>query len=393
MSAVVPTSPQKTPPKAKRIPKIATHHGVSITDDYAWLRALNWQEVMRDPEKLPREIRKYLEAENTYCSGALRKTEDLQSQLFSEMKARIKQDDRTVPAPDGPYSYFSRFIPGGQYPQICRADRDGGFETVLLDGNQEGKDKSYWNMAASSHSPDHALLAYAEDDKGSERHTIKFRDLKTGKDLIDQIPGTRGDMVWAGDSRTLYYVHLDDNLRPLKVFRHIIGTKVTDDTLVYEEQDTGFYVGLTQTQSKRFIQIVAHDHQTSEVHLIDVFDLEQKPVCIAPRRIGHEYAIEHHADRLVIMTNSDGAEDVKIVEAPLEDPAEKNWRERVPHKPGRLILDTICYRNHMVRLERENGLLELSLRVLTITPSTKSRLMKKPMPSACHRVMNMTPRT
>jgi oligopeptidase B len=347
----------KAPAAAKR-PRTSCWHGVELSDDYAWLRAENWQDVMRDPAVLDPEIRAHLDAENAYTEAQLADTRLLQEQLFLEMKGRLKQDDSTVPAPDGAYEYASRFVAGGQYPLLCRRPRGAGAdeEVVLLDGNKEAAGLAYWHLGASAHGPDHRLLAYAVDDKGSELYTIRFRDMETGQDLPDCIPDTRGSMAWANDGRTLFYVRLDANHRPLFVYRHTIGTAVDSGVLVYEEQDAGFYVGVGQTQSSKYILIDAHDHQTSEVYLLDA-DAPEAPLrLVEPRVHGHEYAVEHHGERLVITTNSGGAVDFRICEAPLAAPGMANWREIVPHKPGRLILETVVFRGHMARLEREDGL-------------------------------------
>ncbi len=344
------------PPRAARKPVAQTLHGVKLVDDYAWLRAANWQEVMRDPSVLDGEIRAYLEAENAYTKAALADTEALQQALFVEMKARIKEDDSAVPAPDGPWAYYTRFVTGAQYLRVCRRPRNGGEEQVLLDGNLEAAGKPYWSLGAGAHTQDHKLYAYAVDDKGSELHTIRIRDLATGRDLADEIPEAGASMVWAADNRTLFYVRLDANHRPLFVYRHAVGTPAADDVLVYEETDTGFYVGVDQTQSGKLVLIVAHDHQTSEVHLVDSERPASPLRLVAPRQHGHEYGVEHHGERLIIATNSGGAEDFRIVEAPLATPGMENWREIVPHRKGRLILETSVFARHMARLEREDGL-------------------------------------
>jgi oligopeptidase B len=168
-------------PAAPRRAHVAKWHGVDIVDDYAWLKADNWQDVMRDPAVLDPEIRAYLDAENTYCDAQLSDTGSLQENLFTEMKGRLKEDDSSVPSPDGPFAYSSRFAAGGQYPLVCRQPRAGGPESVLLDGNIEAAGKPYWDSGAAEHSRDHRLLAYACDDRGSELYTIRIRDLETGK--------------------------------------------------------------------------------------------------------------------------------------------------------------------------------------------------------------------
>lgn len=351
-------------PLAKRRPVASIHHGVELTDDYAWLRAANWQDVMRDPSVLDAEIRAHLEAENTYTEAQLADTRALREILFAEMKGRIKEDDSTVPSPDGSFEYYTSFVTGGQYPLLARRPRGGTGETVLLDGNREALGKSYWQLGAAAHSHDHRLLAYAVDDKGSELFTIRIRDLETGQDLLDSIPDTRGGVVWARDNRTLFYTRLDANHRPLYVYRHTVGTPAEADVLLYEEKDVGFYVGVGETQSGRFIQIDAHDHQTNEIYLIDAFAPHSGMRLVAPRRHGHEYQVEHHGERLIITTNSGGAEDFRICEAPIDAPEEENWREILAHKPGRLIIETVAFRDHLVRLEREDGLPRIVIRRL-----------------------------
>jgi oligopeptidase B len=361
------------PPLAAQRPAVSTWHGVSLADEFAWLRAPNWQEVMHEPGKLDPEIRAYLEAENAYTDAALADTRSLQETLFAEMKGRIKEDDSSVPQPDGQWSYYSSFVTGGQYPRFCRCPRasapGGGDEQVVLDGNKEADGQAYWQLGTIAHSHDHRYLAYSVDDKGSEAYTIHIRDLTTGRDLPDTITSTRGSIVWARDARTLFYVRIDANLRPLEVWRHTAGTDAEQDVLVYKEMDIGFYVGVGETQSGRFVLVDAHDHQTNEVYLIDSHRPASEPVLVAARQHGHEYGIEHAVlpgigERLVITTNRDQAEDFKVCIAPVDAPTIPNWVDLVPHKPGRLILDTVAYRNHLVRLEREDSLPRIIVRRL-----------------------------
>ncbi|MDX2288575.1 MAG: S9 family peptidase [Hyphomicrobiaceae bacterium] len=344
------------PPQALRKPDATIVHGRELVDDFAWLRADNWKEVMRDPGKLDPAIRAYLDAENAYTESALAGTRDLREQLFAEMKARLKQDDSTVPTPDGPFAYFSRYVIGEQYPEICRQPRDGGAASVILDGNREAAGKPYWSLGGSTHSPDHRHLAYAFDDKGSELYRVRIRDLDTGADLPEVIENTRGGVVWANDGRTIFYVRLDEDQRPQSVWRHVLGTPVDSDTCVYAEADSGFFVGISKTQSDRFVLIVVHDHESSEVRLIDADDPTGPMRLVAAREPGHEYEVEHHGDRLIILTNSNGAEDFRIATAPLADPARTNWTDLVPHMAGRLILEMTAFAGHLARLEREDGL-------------------------------------
>lgn len=362
MNAPVSRPARAKPPVAAKQPVTAARHGITLVDDYAWLRADNWQEVMQTPKALAKNIRAYLEAENDYTAAQLADTVPLQKTLFEEMKGRLKQDDSSVPSPDGEFEYFSSFIIGGQYPLLCRKKRGGRKEQVLLDGNAEAQGQAYWGLAGGEHSPDHKLLAYAIDDQGSELYTLRFRDLKTGKDLPDVITHTRGDVMWANDSQTVFYIRLDDNHRPLFVYRHTLGSPIEDDELIFEEKSTGYYVGLDKTQSGRFILIDSHDHQSNEIYLIDADAPDGKPRVVAKRKKGHQYSVEHRKKKLIITTNSGGAVDFRIVEAPIEDPAMKNWEELIPHVSGRLIIDVVVYKQYLARLEREDGLPRIVIR-------------------------------
>ncbi len=360
------------PPRARKHPSSFTRHGVTIYDDYAWLRADNWQQVMREPDTLDADIRAYLESENAYLKDTLADTDDLQASLFEEMKARIKEDDSSVPSPDGPWSYYSSYVTGGQYPLFCRCPRGGesgsADEVILLDGNKESEGHDYWQLGGLSHSPDHKLIAYAADTAGSEYYTLRFRDIATGEDLPDVIEST-GGMVWGKDSRTIYYIRLDDNHRPLYVHRHTLGAPPEQDALVYQEHDTAFYVHLGETQSGDYLLIDISDHETSEVHLIDAADPEARPRIIEPRTTGLEYSVDHNGDLLYILTNAadgqDDAVDFRISTAPVASPGRDNWAPLIPHKPGTLVLHHTLLKDYMIRLERTNSLPQIIVRQLS----------------------------
>jgi oligopeptidase B len=349
-------SPPVTTPKAAKVPTTSSHHGITRVDNYAWLRADNWQEVMRNPDVLPSDIKAYLEAENAYCKHIMADTSALQDTLFEEMKGRIKQDDSSVPSPDGPYAYYVSYVEGGQHPRFCRCLRAGGEEKVLLDGDSLAKNNSFFQLGGLAHSPDHRLLAYSTDVKGAEFYTIYFSDTETGTLLEETIEDTTGGITWAQDNKTVFYTRVDENHRPSKVFRHVIGTPASSDVLVYEERDPGFFVGVGKSLSGRYIMISAHDHETSEIHLIDAYKPDSEPEMVEARVAGIEYEIEDQENRFLILTNADLAEDFKIMTAGLENPAKSNWRELVPHKAGRLILSLGGFKDQFVRLERENGL-------------------------------------
>ncbi|MFS8035564.1 S9 family peptidase [Xanthobacter sp. AM11] len=361
------TAPE--PPRAPRHPTSRTLHGITLTDDYAWLRADNWRAVMRDPGVLDGEIRAYLEAENRHADTFFAPLAALRTQLVAEMRGRIKEDDATVPAPDGPFAYYSRHRDGGQHLLACRKPLPDGPEEILLDGDLEAHGKAYFHLGHWRHSQDHARLAFAADTSGAELYTLRVRDLASGADLADVIGDTTGDMLWSADGQCLYYIHRDAEHRPSLVFRHRLGTDPAEDVLVYEEPDKGFFVSLGHTQSMAFGLIACGDHETSEVYLLDLGRADAVPRRVAARTAGVRYEVEHHPelagqDSLVILTNADGAEDFKIVTAPVAAPERAGWRDLVPHAPGRMILSHTVFAGHMARLEREAGLPRIVIRAL-----------------------------
>ena len=342
--------------RAKRDTKVSELHGDVREDPYAWLKDDRWQAVMRDPESLDPEIRAYLEAENAHAKAVMAPTEALQRQLFSEFKGRIKEDDASVPMPDGDYRYYHRYATGGQHPIFCRRAGEDGEEEMLLDGDEQARGQDYFHIAHCEHSPDHRYVAYSVDHKGSEFYTIRILDLDAGARLCEELPNAAGSFVWANDNAALFYPVLDDNHRPVKVLRHRLGTAAAADATVYDEPDPGFFVGVERSESRRFIIIDSHDHSTSEVRLIPADAPEAEPVLIAAREPDVEYSVSDHGERLLVLTNASGAEDFKLVEAPLDRPGREHWRDRVAHRQGVLILSFIVFRDYLVRLEREDGL-------------------------------------
>ncbi|PPQ17035.1 S9 family peptidase [Bradyrhizobium sp. AC87j1] len=352
------------PPVAPRRPHSFTRHGITVTDDYAWLKDAKWQEVLRDPKVLDPDIRKYLDEENVYTESLLGHTASLQKTLVREMRGRIKEDDSSVPSPDGPFAYFRRFREGGQHELFGRMPRDGGDGEIVLDGDALAKDHKYFRFGGSRHSYDHRLQAWSADTKGSEYFSIRVRDWATARDLDDVVEETDGGVVWAADCKSFFYVKLDDNHRPMQVWRHRLGTKQADDTLIYEERDAGWFTHLHESTSGRFCVIAGGDHETSEQRLIDLANPEAPPRLVAAREEGVQYSLADRGDQLFILTNADDAIDFKIVTVPLLSPERKNWRDLIPYRPGIYLIDLDLYAGHLVRLERANALPAIVIRDL-----------------------------
>jgi oligopeptidase B len=366
-------------PRAEQRPFVRIVHGVSLSDEFAWLKATNWQEVMRDPEKLDPAIRAYLQAENDYCERALADTAALQATLFAEMKGRIKEDDSTVPDPDGPFAYYLRYRKDGQHPLLCREPRPSSpfpspqaeetGEQLLLDGDALAQGKPFFRLGATQHSPDHRLLAWLADEAGSELYTARVRVLESGADIADIVPDVSAAVVWTQDAAAFYYVRLDQNHRPAGVFRHRLGTPVNADVCVLAAPHPGLFLSVGRHSSGRFGDISAHDHETSEVWLLDLAASEPQPTLVAAPETGVQYEIEHHPDfnggpALIIRTNAGGAEDFKIAWTPLATPGREHWRDLVSHRPGLYVLSFILLRDWLIRLEREDGLPRIVVRRL-----------------------------
>ena len=271
------------PPLAPRRPHTTTWHGVELVDDYAWLRDDNWQEVMRDPSGSTPEIRAYLEAENAYCDAQLSDTQSPAGRPLHRDEGAPQGGRQHRAGARWPLRLLLELRRRWPVSAARRRPRDGGAETVLLDGNDEAEGKRYWDLGSSHHSPDHTLLAYSGDDKGSELYTIRIRDLRTGRTWPTSIPDTRGGLVWA--QRQPHAV-LRAPRRPPPPAAASTATlsarRSTDDVLVYEEKDIGFYVGIGLDAVGASSSLIdAHDHQTSEVYLIDA-DAPTAP--IAPGR-------------------------------------------------------------------------------------------------------------
>ena len=356
-----------SPPTVAKKPVSDTRHGITRTDDYAWLRADNWQQMFKDTSILDPEIRSYLEAENAHMDAAMADTKALQKTLFDEMKGRIKEDDSSIPMKDGPFAYGSAFVTGGEQPRYFRIPRDGdpkdeALRDLLLDGDKEAEGKDYFRLSGIDHTTDHAFGIWGYDDKGSEYFTLKVRDLASGKDLEDLIENSGGGGVWDAEGKSFFYTLQDENHRPSKIFHHILGQPQSADRLVYEETDPGMFMGVGGSRLDDYIFIDIHDHDTTEYRLLSTKDLTAEPKLVVARDPGMQYEMSEGGDRFYILTNCDGAKDFKVMEAPLESPSRENWREVVPHEPGRLILSLIPFARHLAWLERRDGLPRIVIR-------------------------------
>ena len=358
-----------TPPDAAQRPHTVTApHGAQRSDEYYWLR----DDKRQNPEMLA-----YLQAENAYADAVLAPLQGVQNRLYEEIVARIKQDDSSVPYRERGWWYYSRFETGKDYPiharrvdangvdalSIQRANEAGDFsgEQVLLDVNTLAEGKDFYQVGGFTVSQDNRLLAWAEDLNGRRQYTVRFIDLDSGKTLPDTISGTSGDLVWADDNRTLLYVENDpDTLLTRYVKAHVLGTPAASDTLVYEEKDDSFYMGIGRSRDDRYIVIGLDSTVSNEYRYAPAGDPSAFTV-LAPRQRDVEYDADHLGGRWVIRTNADGATNFKLVQAPSNATSRAQWKDLVAHDENVFIEDVELFDGFLAVAERSDALERLRL--------------------------------
>ena len=370
----MPDSPSSVPPLAHEVPTERTHHGDTVVDPYEWLR-----------DKESADVRSHLEAENTWTDQQTAHLAELRQQIFDEIKSRTQETDMSVPTRKGGWWYFSRTVEGKQYAAHCRCPVGSGDgqdwtppvvegddllpgEQLLLDGNVEAEGHEFFSLGTFDVSPDGRLLAYSTDFVGDERYTLRVKDLSTGELLPDEVPDTFYSTTWSRDASTVFYVTVDEAWRPYKVWRHRLGTPVTDDEVVWHETDEKFWVGVGTTRSERYVVVAAGSKTCSEVRVLDADDPGATPRLVAPRREGVEYSVEHAVvagqDRFLVLHNED-AENFTLAEAPVDSPTPEHWTEVLPHRDD-VRLDAVdAFATHLVIAYRRDALPRTAILPLT----------------------------
>ena len=370
------TDKPDSPPTVRKVPHERSFHGDTVTDEYAWLAD------REDPQTVA-----YLEAENAWTEQSTEHLAGLRDTLFQEIKSRTQETDLTVPGRKSGYWYYTRTVEGKQYGIHCRIPVRAGEtdppkpeeqpqpgEEVLLDGNALAEGHEFFQLGTFDVSPDGHWLAYSTDFSGDERFTLKVKDLRTGEVLADQIDGTFYGSAWSADASTLFYLSVDEAWRPSKVWRHVVGQADAEDTLVFEEHDERFWVGVELTRSEKFILVESQSKITSEVRVIPAETPLAEPLVIAERANGVEYSVEHHGHRFLILHNRD-AEDFALAWTSADAPGE--WIEMIPHEPGTRLESVDAFARYLVISQRRNGL--TGLRVIT-DGSTDSYEVEFPEP-------------
>jgi oligopeptidase B len=336
------------PPHAAKLSHQIEIHGDPIVDDYFWLRDRDNPQTME-----------YLKAENEYTERVLQPHAELRESLYQELKARVKEDDNSVPVKKDNYYYYSRVAAGKQYGIHCR--KQGSLdspEEIILDENQLAEGKPYFQLGTFSISPNHQLLAYAEDTDGSETYTLRIKDLNTGELLPETIANTYYSLEWVNDNQTFYYTVLDDNLRPYRLYRHTLGESIDRDELIYEEQDSQFFVGCGKSRDDRYIFLTTDGKITSEQYFVSADDPQGTFSIVTPRQKGHEYSVSHHDGYFYILTN-DNAQNFRVMRTLVAQPQQQYWEEYIAHDPDRLIEGLDEFKDYFIISERYQGLGQL----------------------------------
>jgi oligopeptidase B len=340
-------------PKINKILNTVKIHNEELIDNYSWIKQKDWKEVILNPNKLSAQVKKYLDEENLFKENQLKDIKDIEKKLFEELKSKIKNEDNSVPKKDGDYFYGYKYNKNSEYPIYYRKNITKNSEEIILDCEKKSKTHTYFNVASISHSHNHKSVAYNIDTNGSEYFSIFVEDIDKKEILSPEIKNTTGDIIWSLDNNYIFYVGLDQNHRPTKVFKHKIGSDTNKDLLIYEEKDPSFFCSINLSKTKKYLFIRTADHETSEYLFINLQLNETTPVLFKKRIKKIEYDLEHHEKFFLISTNIDQAKNFKIMIS--HEESYQKWEEFIAYEKDNLILDFILLKDWLVRLERTGG--------------------------------------
>jgi oligopeptidase B len=352
--------PAIKPPVAEKIPHELFD---KRNDNYFWMRLSDEQKNATTPDEQTTKVLDYLNKENEYAKTVLKNTEVLQKTIFDEIVGRIKQNDESVPYLDNGYYYYNKYSQGKEYPAYYRKKGSlDATEELLLDVNKIADGKSYCSVTGLKVSRDNKILSYSVDFISRRRYAIQFLDLTTGQLLPDKIENTTGQPVWAADNKTVFYITKDiKTLRSDKVFRHILGKPVDTDVLVYSETDETFNVFLSETKSRKYIMINSNQTLTTETRYIEASKPAGDFKVFEPRKVNHDYMVDHLGSDFYIRTNSDSASNFKLMKTADGKTSRINWVDVIPHRKDVLLENFELFNNYLVTEERIKGLSNLRI--------------------------------
>jgi oligopeptidase B len=346
------TQRHTTPPNPKKEPHELTAHGETRIDPYYWMR-----------EKDAPEVIEHLNGENAYTKAKTAHLNKFQEELFHEMKARIKEEDTSVPYFYNEYYYLTRYEKGTEYPIHSR--KLGSLEAaeeILLNVNDLAKDHDYYNISGQAVSPNNKFLAYGEDTLSRRIYNIRIKDLETGELLDDILQNTTGSAVWANDNRTVFYTVKDpETLRSYKVFRHVLGTPIEDDVEVWHEEDNTFLCYAYKSKSDKYVIIGSYQTISQEYRVLNADEPESEFKVIQPRERDLEYGVAHHGDYFYILTNWE-AKNFRLMRTPENATDKSNWEELIPHRSEVLLAGIDIFNDYLVLSERHQGITQLRIR-------------------------------
>jgi oligopeptidase B len=347
------TDSAPTPPIARKDRRETVLHGITLTDDYAWLR-----------DKDNPEVTAYLQAENAYAESLTADLAPLRDKLYNEMLSHIKQTDESAPYREGDWWYYVRTEEGKQYSIFCRKSgttiSPEGPEQIILDGNQLAEGLAFFAIGATDISDDGRWLAYTVDTTGFRQYTLRIKDLETGETLPGEVQRA-GSVTWTADNTTLFYsVEDEEQKRQFQLYRHTLHTPHSDDILVYQDDDERFNIGAGRTRDGKYIVVESASHTTTECLVLPADKPTGEFTIISPREEEHEYAVDHRNGQWFIRTNDRGR-NFRLVTAPVDAPSHENWVERISHRDTVMLEDIDLFADFFVACEREDGLPRLRL--------------------------------
>ena len=342
-----------TPPKAKKQPVTLTYHNQPFSDDYYWMRQRDNQDVID-----------YLTAENNYTNAVMQDTEQLQQQLFDEIKARIQEEDQSVPVFEDGYYYYTRTEEGKEYAIHCR--KKGSLtaeEEILLDENKLAEGENYFQLGEFAVSPNNQFLAYSIDTEGNEAFTIFILDLQTGQLNEYLVKDTYYSLEWTNDNKAIYYTKFDEAHRPYQLWRHQVNQDASTDELVFEEEDASYFLEISKSKDNEYFFLQLGSQITSEVWMKQAHTIEGDFALIEPRAVGVEYDVDHYKGKLFILTNADGAINFKLMQTSINQPNKEHWQEVFAYNAKHYLQGLECFEHNFVLEERVNG--QQQIRVFT----------------------------
>jgi oligopeptidase B len=339
-------------------------HGDVRNDNYFWMRLTDEQKNAKKKDEQTLKVEAYLNAENAYFEHVTINTKKFQENLFEEMKARVKEDDSSVPYKDNGYFYITRFEVGNQYPIYTRKKENlEAKEELLFNVNEEAKGYDYFQLGGLNISSNNKIVAFATDTVSRRQYVLRIKNLETGEVYKDEIKNTTGGSTWANDNKTLFYTKKDPKtLRSFKIFKHILGTSSSEDIEVFHEKDETFNAFVYKTKSDKYIVVGSHATVSSEYQVVDANNPNGELRMIQKRERNLEYEIAHYEDHFYIKTNKDGATNFKLMKTPENKTSKENWVDIIPHRNDTLLEDISIFKDYLVIEERNNGLNKIRIK-------------------------------